>query len=65
MVGEDPAFPFLEAALPVWVVDQGVAGMAMLALERRAGGDDLDAWKMARRPPALLRLGRGLPHERQ
>ncbi len=51
MVGEDPAFPFLEAALPVWVVDQGVAGMAMLALERRAGGDDLDARKTTRRRP--------------
>ena len=41
------------------VVDEGVAGVAVLALEGGGGGDHLDSGEMPRRPAALLRLGPG------
>jgi hypothetical protein len=54
---EGAAGLFPQMAVLAAVVDQHVAGMAMLPLQRRAGGDHRHAGEVALGPPALLRLG--------
>src|SRR5690606_25329868 len=56
---EHPALLLPEVAELDGVVDEGVAGVAVFALQRRGGGDHLDAGEVARRPAPFLGFGPG------